>query len=88
MLRMENKMNFEPVLVRVFKSGDQDVKKYGLKEVHITDMIMIFPCESADTAGKCCNSYEYTGQHSGCAYHLAIMPNTRPATKEESKRMV
>lgn len=78
----------EPILIRVWKQGDQNVKKYGLKEVHITDMIMIFPCDPSDVDGWTCGSYMYHGGHGACCYKSAVVPNTRPATKEETERML
>ncbi len=77
----------EPVIVRVFKSGDKDVKKYGLDEVHISDMILVFPCD-AGAKPHWCNSYSYIGQHGDCDYHRAILTYTRQATDSEINRML
>ena len=77
----------QPVIVRVFKSGDKDVKKYGLLRVHLHDMILVFPTQPASKM-EFCNSYMVVGQHGDCNYPIAIIPNTRPATESEAKRML
>ena len=53
------------------------------------DIIAVFPEIPSDTRSwYLCESYEHVGQHGGCNYQDAILPQTVPARPDEYQELL
>lgn len=59
-------MKKEPVIIRKWKTG-----------YNKGDLIFLFPCEPSDYSGRCCQMWEYVGEHGGGEYR-SVMSYTDP----------
>lgn len=63
-------------------------RKWKKKSDQWERIIAVFPTIPTSDNSALCESYEHVGQHGGCNYYRAILPNTVPAKLEEYQELL